>query len=148
MSSVVASLRPWLLLLLAHSCIRMAASWWLYTLPEGACSTFTTCQECVVEYAYTSDGAGRRPCTWCPAKGTCEMMNHYTGRCSEGNTYRDTCPIRSYDMPRCVYFQYSYWFSYSAAPQKISECGEDYAYDFASQKTNNSKCPECYQTLR
>ena len=112
------------------------ASWWLYAWPEGTCASFATCQECVVEYAYGEYGY-RKPCTWCPSKGTCEPDG-----CGSGvTTYRDTCPIRV-DMPQCVYFQYSFWFSAHSAPNNRNQCDEAYANDFATQWTDNGEF--CY----
>jgi len=109
---------------------------WLFTLPEGSCSSLMTCQDCVVEYA--QDGGVRRPCTWCPGSETCQMMNHYTGYCAEGaaNTYRDICPIVS-DLSRCVTLAYSFWVCADASPQSASQCGAAFADGFCSKWTTD-----------
>jgi hypothetical protein len=134
------NLRLQLLLLFLNLYTRPVISWWLYTWPQGKCPSFTSCQDCVVEFAYDKYNI-RRPCTWCPGKSGCEMMNHYTGRCSEGDTYRTTCPIRAENMPRCVYFQYSFWVNWFSAPQHRNQCHETYANEFAKKLTHNSKLP-------
>ena len=136
-----------LLLLLTNLAIWPAVSWWLYAWPKGKCPSFSTsCQDCVVEFAYDEYNI-RRPCTWCPGKGSCEMMNHYTGKCSQGATHRDTCPIVAEGMPRCVYFQYTYWFNFNSAPANRDQCHETYANNFAQKLTNNSKCPFSFVCL-
>ena len=133
-------LRLQFFLLLVNLFTIPVVSWWLYTWPEGKCPSFTTYQDCVVEYAYEREGWSLYyPCTWCPGKGTCEMMNQWTGTCSKGATYRDTCPIRADDMPRCVYFQYSFWLNYNSSPQNRNQCDQNYANDFATKNTDNSK---------
>ena len=90
-----------------------------YTWPAGTCSSFKTCQDCVVETAYMNANTFYYlPCTW------------------DG---KDTCLIRA-DMPSCVYFQYSFWFAEDAEPKTRGQCNQEFAYDFAKVEADDGEC--------
>ena len=121
--------------LICMSLPRLASGYWPFTLPRGGCSNLYNCQDCVVSYSYDELAWIRRPCTWCPGKGTCEMMNEYTGKCDSGDTYRATCPINA-DLPRCVYLKYSFYVSFSGRPEDHCQCGSQFAIEWCNVQTN------------
>ena len=132
-----------LFVLIVLSCSYKITSGWLYQLPEGSCTSFSSCQDCVVEYAI--DTPVRRPCTWCPATNTCEVMNHYTGFCDTGQTFRDICPIEATDLPRCVDLHYSFWICGNARPRNRSdgECGASFTDGFCSAQRTDRVVTVC-----
>lgn len=121
----------WLLTLLS---IPLSQAW-LFTLPKGSCDSFVTCQDCVVEYSLDQYNI-RRPCTWCPATKSCEMMNQWTETCSTGATYRDTCPVvPTTNLPRCVTIEYSFWSCERARPRNPDTCDQEFVDGFCFQHT-------------
>jgi hypothetical protein len=117
-------------IILALSCFSLTSAW-LYTLSEGSSSSLSSCQDCVVEYALDQYNL-RRPCTWCPATNTCETMNQWTGFCSTGDTYRETCPILTTDLPICVDLRYSFWICVNARPRNANQCDATFVDGFCS----------------
>jgi hypothetical protein len=71
------------------------------------------------------------------------MMNQWTGHCAIGETFRDTCPILSENLPDCVEIEYSFWVCDDARPFTINQCDQAYVDGFCSEWTSYQVVAMC-----